>query len=331
MKKFVVPFLLPFLIQCGSKNSNAGDGPAAENKLGTSPGSVPPASSAAPLPPVAGIPAPGAGAGIVTPVSELNPKELAPVSLSFQPKVGSEDLLCTDKSPELGKRAQVFADLRLFVSNLSLIDDKGQEIRVQLDTVENNSNLQFVDEKQNSIALLNFLESDCASSDATEVLNNSIKGLLNQGQYKELRFQLGLPYAPYAAALTAMPAALAPSDMGWMWEHLPADIQLELYSGQKKKVLNFLTTEKKQVLSFPIQATQTAAGLKLQIQMDLGRLFPSPSDAPKFVNSLETACNNKKGAVSENTPNCAYAYKALGLEVVNPKEAYKQNVFSVVP
>ncbi len=116
--------------------------------------------------------------------------------------------------------------------------------------------------------------------------------------------------------------------MGWMWQHFPADIQFELQTAQSRKMLNALTSAKKRVISLPIQHTQNSSAQTLAVLMDLSKIFPV--DASSFVNSLESACNNSNKVMTESAPNCAFAFKALGLEVANAKQPYEQSLFSVM-
>jgi hypothetical protein len=314
MKRFLVPVLLPFVVQCGSSSSKSDDQTrTADASAVTAPTAAP---TPAPLSVIDPVPAPPA----------LDPTQSSALTIQFKAKVGKDDLLCTDKTAASLQSGQIFTDLRLFVSNLTLVDEQGKEHRIQLDVADNSSNLQYVDTDGNSISLLNFLESSCASSDATKKLKSEVTGLLQQGVYKEIRFQLGLPYAPMDEALTQVPAALAPSDMGWMWQHFPADIQIEMHSGKSKKLLNALTSANKRLISLPIQHVQNPGASQVTVQMDLSRLFPV--DATSFVNSLESACNNSNKVMTENAPNCAFAFKALGLEVANAKAPYEQSLFS---
>lgn len=320
MKKYIVPALLPFVIQCGSGKSKSENQPLATNVVSE----IPSDSAQNPTPATSSTPAP-----VVPPAAPvLDTTQNTALTVNFLAKVGAEDLICTDKTDALLQRGQIFTDLRFFVSNLVLVDDQGQTVPLKLEVAANSSNLQYVDQDQNTMALLNFLEAGCASSDATKKIKTSIEGLLNQGIYKELRFQLGLPYAPMDEALTSVPAALAPSDMGWMWQHFPADIQIEMNTGKAKKMLNALTSENKRFISLPISLIHSAEGQKVDLTLDLSKLFPSSGAA--FVNAVESACNNSNKVMTENTPNCAHAFKALGMEVANAKQPYEQSAFSVV-
>jgi hypothetical protein len=318
MKKYIAAALVPFVIQCGSDQSKSANQPLST----TAPGEIP--NDPTPLTTPSSTSSPGGA--IAAPV--LDTTQSRALTVNFLAKVGAEDLICSDQTDALLQRAQIFTDLRFFVSNLALVDDQGQAVPVKLEVAANSSNLQYTDQDQNSVALLNFLEADCASSDATKKIKTSIEGLLNQGVYKELRFQLGLPYEPMDTALTSMPSALAPSDMGWMWQHFPADIQIEMHTGKATKMLNALTSHNKRVISLPISLIHQGENQKVDLKMDLSKLFPSSAVA--FVHAVESACNNSNKTMTEKTPNCAHAFKALGLEVANAKQPYAQSAFSVV-
>jgi|GEM_PF-6064525 hypothetical protein len=264
----------------------------------------------------------------ITEVEELDRSVLEQLKVKFQARVGQADLRCSARTAEDAALEQVFTDVRMFVTNLSLIDASGKEFALDLDIAPNFANLQYKDQVGHNIALLNFLDPDCASSDGTDTVKSAISGRLPQGSYTALKFQIGLPYLPYADELTSVPASLAPSDMGWMWEHLPADIQIEMYAGRTKKMLNSLISKDKTVVVLPLSYEHRAGSVReLTLGMDLGKIFSGNAEA--FVRGLENACNNSNKKLAETSVNCAQAYRALGLPLSNPKQPYEQTVFSV--
>ncbi len=273
----------------------------------------------------------GAGPGSGTDTSTLDDGKTEPLSVNFVAKVGEEDLTCTDFSAEMQAKGQIFTNIRLFVSNLSFVNTAGKTVPLALDVDAGSQNLQYVDADGNSIALLNFLDSTCAKTAATKLVKISITGQLPHGQYQALQFQLGLPYPAMDERLPSVPAALAPSDMGWMWQHYPADFQItaQASADAQPKVLNALTSTDKAVTSLPLVFVNSAEGARtVTVQADFGKLFAT--DAQAYLNGLESACNNNTAALTETAANCAFAYKALGAVVKQPKEPYQQTVF-VVP
>ena len=125
-----------------------------------------------------------------------------------------------------------------------------------------------------------------------------------------------------------MPAKLAPSDMGWMWQHQPADIQIEMYAEPTRKLLNHLIDEDKAVVVLPLTLTHRAGAMReLSLNMDLSKLFLGQADA--FVKGLERACDNSSKKLTESFLYCAHAYRALGLPLSKAKEPYTQTVFSI--
>ncbi|RYZ60006.1 MAG: hypothetical protein EOP07_02210 [Proteobacteria bacterium] len=323
MKNLILASMLSTLCACGG--SSSGDKNTTTQDIPTTPAPLPADNSS------------NGGASVTAPVvgTETAAPDTAPLPLAvnFQAVVGSEDLKCFDKSNEMLAKGQIFTDFRLFLSNLSFVSDKGEEVRINLDIDANSSNLQFVDQDKNSIALLNYLDPSCASSDATKKLKSAINGQLPPGNYTAITFQIGLPYPSMDPRLAAIPAALAPSDMGWMWEHFPADLQIEANSGlagnSTKKLLNSLTTAAKKTITLPLNYNLSAANKKdLTVKIDLSKIFQS--DAQSYLNGLETACNNSTKAMTETSVTCAFAYKAFGLDVALPSAAYSQTVFSIV-
>lgn len=255
----------------------------------------------------------------------------SPLSLEFAAKVNGEDLKCNDKSPEMLAAGQVFTDVRIFLSNIALVNDAGEEIRIALDVEQDSKNLQFIDANSQSISLLNFLDASCASSDATQTLKNVISGSLPPGKYTALKFQVGLPYEATANDLTKIPAALAPSDMAWMWEHYPADFQIEMSDGTMKKTFNSLisSSTQKPSITLTLDYTHEQDAVAPKVELELSKLFLTSGEA--FVAGLDSTCLNKTNIMTESNANCAHAFKAFGLEVANPKEAYSQSLFSIVP
>lgn len=327
MKNLILASLLSTLCACGG--SSSGDKNTTAQDVITAPAPSGDSSNAGTT-----ITAPSPGSE--TPVSNVPVIDKSPLSMAvnFQAVVGTEDLKCFDKSNEMLAKGQIFTDFRLFLSNLSFVSDSGEEIRVNLDVEDNSANLQFVDQDKNSIALLNYLDASCASSDATKKLKSAINGQLPLGNYTAVKFQIGLPYASMDPRLAAIPAALAPSDMGWMWEHYPADLQIEANSGvaagSSKKLLNSLTTALKKTITLPLSYSLSAEAKKdLTVKIDLSKIFQS--NAQSYLSGLETSCNNSTKAMTETAANCSFAYKAFGLDVANPLAPYTQTVFSPSP
>jgi hypothetical protein len=317
MKRLVLPALVVLSVQCGQDKASNQTREALNQDAASGVAIAIPQSTPTPFPVQPAL--------IDTTVKEA-------FAINFQPKVGKEDLVCFDKSDELLQRGQIFTDLRFFVSNVIFIDDQGKEFKFDLDVAANSANLQFVDKELNSLALLNFLDPTCAKSEATKKLKSAITGSLPRGVYKAIRFQLGLPYPDMSSKLASVPAALAPSDMGWMWQHLPADIQIEVNTGKsngsKTKIFNSLTSKTKTSITLPLSVIHNDGEAKsFGINLDLSKLFKTT--ALDFAKSVESACNNSDKSVDEDAEYCAYAYQALGLPVLNSAKTYEQSVFSV--
>lgn len=311
--------ILTSLSACGG--NGGGQGATAE---------TPAVSVSAPAPAPAVIPTQTSSLPPAPTLVETPLETMGDLNFSFLAKVDGEDLKCSDSSPEMKTKGQIFTDLRLFISNLVLVNDKGEDVKLNLATSEGYSNLQYRDEAGNTIALLNYLDASCAASDATQTLKDSILGALPYGRYTALKFQLGLPYPAMDASLTKIPAALAPTDMAWMWEHFPADFQLETRASGKKKIFNALTSKEKTVVVLALDNFVHDKDAKAPtVALDLSKLFLS--DADTFLSSTEKACSNGNTPMTEASPNCAHAFKSLGLPVQNPKDAYTQTVFSIVP
>ena len=323
MKKFLVLVLSPWLLQCGGSSSGG--------KVKTPVAAAGPESSSRAT--SLGDDASLAAGDRDRPATGSDTSQgRAQVQVHFQPQVDTDDLVCFDKSDALLEQGQVFTDVRIFLSNLSLIRDDGQEFKVALDVAGNSSNLQYVDKDGNSIALLNFLDPACSGSDATKVLKSEISGSIPSGTYRAIRFQLGLPYLPMAPALAQVPASLAPSDMGWMWQHYPADFQIEINTGRsnggKNKLLSTLISSSKPIITLPLEKNVLSGEVeRINLRMDFAKLFKT--SAREFVRNLEASCNGSGSPMTEDSAYCAHAFKALGLPVDNPKAPYTQSIFTL--
>ncbi|MBC7660902.1 MAG: hypothetical protein H7249_14495 [Chitinophagaceae bacterium] len=318
----VSPFILSALtlLSCSGKSSAGASAPETTRTAVTNP--------SPPTPPVP------LAEPVSNPTARVDNQTLETIAVTFHATVGSEALQCFEGSDALLQQNQIFTDIRLFLSQLAFVDDAGRDVPLALQTDPTAANMQYTDKDGNSIALLNFLDANCSALNATKKVNIAITGQIPSGTYKKIHFQIGLPYAPMDSRLAHIPAALAPSDMGWMWQHYPADLQLtagvRTSDGSAPKVLNALISSHKKTVTLPLNFVLKADAKKsVDLTIDFGKIFQT--NASDFLRELEGSCNNNTNALTEAAPTCAYAFKAFGLEVLNPKEPYEQSVFSIVP
>jgi uncharacterized repeat protein (TIGR04052 family) len=118
------------------------------------------------------------------------------------------------------------ADLRLYVSNVALLDDEGNETPVEL--------VQDGVWQVEDVALLDFEDktAGCAESGTTET-NAALRVMVPSRDYSGIRFDISVPFELNHGELSAAPSPLNVSTMFWAWQvgHKFARIDLLLDSG----------------------------------------------------------------------------------------------------
>jgi uncharacterized repeat protein (TIGR04052 family) len=132
------------------------------------------------------------------------------VTLRFRAQVGDAAFACGRVYTDQGSTRQTVTarDLRMFIQDVALIDDAGQEVAVKLDTRDP---WQTPD-----VALLDFEDSsgDCLGTAET---NREITGVVPNGKYRAVRFSHGVPEQLNHADPKTFPAPLQTPGMSWNW------------------------------------------------------------------------------------------------------------------
>lgn len=136
-----------------------------------------------------------------------------PVTLTFQPLVGTSPFACGQSYPGVGTASTQVqpSDFRLYVHNVRLIDGSGAERPLTLDQ---DQLWQYQD-----VALLDF-EDKTAPCDGTTATNFTVRGQaeVGSGGYTGLRFVVGIPPALNHGNQATAPSPLNLSGMFWSWE-----------------------------------------------------------------------------------------------------------------
>ena len=158
----------------------------------------------------------GDGGDTPTPTGPQN------ITLDFSAKAGAQDVKCGTTITELGTgkvNAQLH-DLRFYVSNVALVNDKGSTVPVALDVN---------DWQTKDVALVDLEDGTGACADAgTKATNPQIKGTVPAGTYTGLKLTVGVP-----ASLNHTDYAVAtkPLDMqalAWSWQAGRKFMQIEV-------------------------------------------------------------------------------------------------------
>lgn len=133
------------------------------------------------------------------------------ISLRFQAKVDDQPFRC-DQSYLLGTPASRVTplDFRLYVSDVALIDATGKAVPL---TLEQDGRWQY----QNT-ALLDFEDKSGGCANGTVEMNDRIVGTVPAGDYKGLRFTVGVPFELNHADATLAPSPLNLTSLWWNWQ-----------------------------------------------------------------------------------------------------------------
>lgn len=148
-----------------------------------------------------------------------------PVKLDFVATVAGQPAACGTNYTAMGTTAATveLADARLFLSGIEFQDGNNEWISLQL--TEN-------DWQQGGVALLDFEDGSAGCSDSgNSSLHSRLDGQLPPGDYKKLRFTVGVPSAKNHVDVSSAATPLDDPSMFWVWrggyKHLRVDWLLE--------------------------------------------------------------------------------------------------------
>jgi len=135
------------------------------------------------------------------------------VTIEFQGMVGDQTFVCGSQYENLGlSNDTIFpADFRLYLHNIRLIDDQGREVLVGL-TQDGAWQLE-------DLVLLDFENKQTPCNLGTVQTNSTVHGKVPPGNYKGIRFSLGVPFRLNHAPASSPPSPpLTLSAMFWSWQ-----------------------------------------------------------------------------------------------------------------
>jgi uncharacterized repeat protein (TIGR04052 family) len=142
------------------------------------------------------------------------------ITLNFAAVVGEQPLDCTSTYPAaLAGFTFALSDLRLFVSEISLLDDDGNLYPLALD---NGTEWQ-----NDGVALLDFENGVGSCSNATAATNTTITGSAAPGDFTGIVFTVGVPEALNHVNPVEQTGPLANTALHWSWMMGYKHFQLE--------------------------------------------------------------------------------------------------------
>ena len=134
------------------------------------------------------------------------------IRIDFAAKAGTQDVKCGTAITDLGtgKVSAQLRDLRFYVSNVALVNDKGETVPVTL---------ELNDWQNKDVALVDLEDGTGACADAgTKATNTQIKGTVPAGTYTGMKLTVGVPsslnHTDYAVAAKPMDVQA----LAWSWQ-----------------------------------------------------------------------------------------------------------------
>ncbi|MFC4158569.1 MbnP family copper-binding protein [Chitinimonas lacunae] len=144
------------------------------------------------------------------------------VTLRFAASLQGRPFVCGQRYEQLGRTgaALTATDLRFYVSSVALLKTDGRSVPL---TLEQDGVWQHED-----VALLDFEHGEGACRNGTPGRHEAISGRVPAGDYRGLRFTLGLSPARNHADVTLAPSPLNLTAMFWSWQGGYRFLKLEL-------------------------------------------------------------------------------------------------------
>ncbi|WP_434383672.1 MbnP family copper-binding protein [Melittangium boletus] len=133
------------------------------------------------------------------------------VDIPFEARVGAEPFACGRVYTGLGTTATTYEpkDFRVYVHDVRLVTAEGMEVPVSL---TDDDVWQY-----SGAALLDFADRTGACSDGTAAMNSHLVGTVPEGDYRGLRFTIGVPLALNHQNATFAPRPFKDTSLFWSW------------------------------------------------------------------------------------------------------------------
>lgn len=134
------------------------------------------------------------------------------VTIRFAASVGDKPFACGRSFDGVGAtRSRVTpSDFRFYVSDVALIDATGKAVPLKLDQDER--------WQHRNVALLDFEDRSGPCLTGTHETRDVVKGTVPAGDYRGLRFTLGVPFELNHADATIAPSPLNLTTLFWNWQ-----------------------------------------------------------------------------------------------------------------
>lgn len=146
-----------------------------------------------------------------TAMAHSNQPEQQSITLRFSAKVGNQPFAC-GTTYDLGQPASAVTpnDFRFYISDVALLDAKGNATPVNLDQ---DGKWQY-----KTVALLDFENKAGACTNGTSEIRDRMTGTIPKGNYTGLKFTLGVPFDLNHSDATLAPSPLNLTGLWWNWQ-----------------------------------------------------------------------------------------------------------------
>ncbi|GAB1538864.1 metallo-mystery pair system four-Cys motif protein [Scytonema sp. NUACC21] len=133
------------------------------------------------------------------------------VTIQFRGMVGDKPFSCGENYAQVGQPPTTVTatDFRFYVSDVALIDDSGKVVPLKL-TQDGKWQYQ-------NVALLDFENKSGACANGTSEVRDRITGTIPKGNYKGLKFTLGVPFQLNHEDATLASSPLNLTSLWWSW------------------------------------------------------------------------------------------------------------------
>jgi uncharacterized repeat protein (TIGR04052 family) len=147
-------------------------------------------------------------------LAQTTPPDSAPmaVNLQFAALINGQPFECGKSYANVGSTQASLTptDLRLYVSEVALVNAQGEVVPVKL----TQDGIWQLD----NIAFLDFENGAGPCRNGTAAVNTTVRGTVPAGQYRSLKFTMGLPFAHNHGDATQAAPPLNNSAMFWSWQ-----------------------------------------------------------------------------------------------------------------
>lgn len=257
-------------------------------------------------------------------------KKQLPVNISFEARVGAQPFACGNTYTGLGTTATTFEplDFRVFLHDVRLVSEAGEEVPV---TLTDDGMWQ-----KDGALLLDFADKSGQCTNGTAATHTHLVGTVPEGNYRGLRFKLGLPPALNHQDVSIAPAPFNDVNLFWSWRsgYLFTRIEGRTAGLRSGYFMHLGSTgcplvqpgQANEECTYPNRPEISMEGFVLdqsKVVLDLASLFEGSNlDTNANVENTATGCMSQ-----QEDPDCAPVFNRMGLAFGDPSGATGAQTF----